>query len=145
MTEHISLQLYNFLRLMIYSIMHRRNHLDFPSERRLTPEAKDLICTLLPDVDDRLGSCGVDEIMVTFLIMIWNLLTFLILTLYLRRIILRLIHGLNTYSRTKSTTCSMQTRGEWGSFLVDTGNFVKYDDVWLHAFSTFVSAICNSI
>lgn len=42
--------------------VHWRNHLKFPRDSRLTPEAKDLISRLLCDVDNRLGSRGVDEI-----------------------------------------------------------------------------------
>ncbi|KAF9612585.1 hypothetical protein IFM89_002181 [Coptis chinensis] len=41
-------------------IVHWRNYLKFPEEARLTPEAKDLICRLLCDVDHRLG--GADQI-----------------------------------------------------------------------------------
>ncbi|KAK4432883.1 Serine/threonine-protein kinase-like [Sesamum alatum] len=43
-------------------IVHWRNHLRFPPEARLTPEAKDLIRSLLRDADNRLGSRGADEI-----------------------------------------------------------------------------------
>ncbi|XP_057766500.1 uncharacterized protein LOC130986962 [Salvia miltiorrhiza] len=43
-------------------IVHWRNHLRFPSDRRITPDAKDLICRLLCDVDNRLGTRGVEEI-----------------------------------------------------------------------------------
>ncbi|XXG42889.1 hypothetical protein AAC387_Pa01g3056 [Persea americana] len=43
-------------------IVHWRNHLKFPEESRLTPEAKDLICRLLCDVDHRLGTRGADQI-----------------------------------------------------------------------------------
>ncbi|KAL0333745.1 UNVERIFIED_CONTAM: Serine/threonine-protein kinase CBK1 [Sesamum angustifolium] len=43
-------------------IVHWRNHLRFPAEARLTPEAKDLIRSLLRDADTRLGSRGADEI-----------------------------------------------------------------------------------
>ncbi|KAK4415715.1 Serine/threonine-protein kinase CBK1 [Sesamum alatum] len=43
-------------------IVHWRNHLRFPNESRLTPQAKDLIRRLLRDADNRLGSHGVDEI-----------------------------------------------------------------------------------
>ncbi|XP_050219383.1 uncharacterized protein LOC126669859 [Mercurialis annua] len=43
-------------------IVHWRNHLKFPEEARLTPEAKDLICRLLCDVEKRLGTLGADQI-----------------------------------------------------------------------------------
>ncbi|KAK7259291.1 hypothetical protein RIF29_24894 [Crotalaria pallida] len=43
-------------------IVHWKNHLKFPEEARLTPEAKDLICGLLCDVQHRLGTRGADEI-----------------------------------------------------------------------------------
>ncbi|XP_058086892.1 uncharacterized protein LOC131233980 isoform X2 [Magnolia sinica] len=43
-------------------IVHWRNHLKFPEEPRLTPEAKDLIYRLLCDVNHRLGSGGADQI-----------------------------------------------------------------------------------
>ncbi|KAL7096005.1 hypothetical protein ACP275_10G057800 [Erythranthe tilingii] len=43
-------------------IVHWRNHLKFPMEARVTPEAKDLIRKLLRDVDNRIGSRGADEI-----------------------------------------------------------------------------------
>ncbi|PSS01995.1 Serine/threonine-protein kinase [Actinidia chinensis var. chinensis] len=43
-------------------IVHWRNHLKFPLEARLTPEAKDLICRLLCDVEHRLGTRGAEQI-----------------------------------------------------------------------------------
>ncbi|KAK6912839.1 Protein kinase domain [Dillenia turbinata] len=43
-------------------IVHWRNHLKFPEDSRLTPEAKNLICRLLCDVDNRLGTGGASEI-----------------------------------------------------------------------------------
>lgn len=43
-------------------IVHWRNHLKFPEEARLTPEAKDLICRLLCDVEHRLGTLGSEQI-----------------------------------------------------------------------------------
>ncbi|OIV99748.1 hypothetical protein TanjilG_26086 [Lupinus angustifolius] len=43
-------------------IVYWKNHLNFPEEARLTPEAKDLICRLLYDVEHRLGTRGADEI-----------------------------------------------------------------------------------
>ncbi|KAF5743068.1 serine/threonine-protein kinase CBK1-like isoform X1 [Tripterygium wilfordii] len=43
-------------------IVHWRNHLKFPEEARLTPEAKNLICRLLCDVEHRLGTLGADQI-----------------------------------------------------------------------------------
>lgn len=44
--------------------MHWKNHLKFPEEARLTPEAKDLISRMLSDVDHRLGTNGAAEIKV---------------------------------------------------------------------------------
>ncbi|KAL9314651.1 hypothetical protein ACSQ67_020103 [Phaseolus vulgaris] len=43
-------------------IVHWKNHLKFPEEARLTPEAKDLICRLLCGVSHRLGTNGAEEI-----------------------------------------------------------------------------------
>ncbi|KAJ9688074.1 hypothetical protein PVL29_014028 [Vitis rotundifolia] len=43
-------------------IVHWKNHLKFPEEARLTPEAKNLISRLLSDVDHRLGTNGAAEI-----------------------------------------------------------------------------------
>ncbi|WVZ21709.1 hypothetical protein V8G54_009031 [Vigna mungo] len=43
-------------------IVNWKNHLKFPEEARLTPEAKDLICRLLCGVSHRLGTNGADEI-----------------------------------------------------------------------------------
>ncbi|XP_024520500.1 serine/threonine-protein kinase tricorner isoform X2 [Selaginella moellendorffii] len=43
-------------------IVNWRTHLKFPQEARLSPEAKDLICRLLCDVEHRLGSRDTNEI-----------------------------------------------------------------------------------
>ncbi|KAJ4955910.1 hypothetical protein NE237_012693 [Protea cynaroides] len=43
-------------------IVNWRNHLKFPEEAKLSPEAKDLISKLLCNVDLRLGTKGADEI-----------------------------------------------------------------------------------
>ncbi|CAO2185988.1 unnamed protein product [Urochloa humidicola] len=43
-------------------IVHWRNHLKFPEDARLSNEARDLICRLLCDVDQRIGSSGADQI-----------------------------------------------------------------------------------
>ncbi|KAJ9183615.1 hypothetical protein P3X46_007440 [Hevea brasiliensis] len=43
-------------------IVHWRNHLRFSEDTRLSPEAKDLICRLLCDVDHRLGTGGAHQI-----------------------------------------------------------------------------------
>ncbi|KAM7513007.1 hypothetical protein LguiB_011882 [Lonicera macranthoides] len=43
-------------------IVHWKNHLRFPEDARLTPEAKDLICRLLCDVEHRLGTGGAEQI-----------------------------------------------------------------------------------
>lgn len=47
-------------------IVHWRNYLHFPEDARLTPEAKDLICRLLCDVEHRLGTGGAHQIKVKF-------------------------------------------------------------------------------
>ncbi|KAE9602471.1 putative protein kinase AGC-NDR family [Lupinus albus] len=43
-------------------IVYWKNHLNFPEEARLTPEAKNLICRLLCDPEHRLGTRGAEEI-----------------------------------------------------------------------------------
>ncbi|KAI4318041.1 hypothetical protein L6164_025851 [Bauhinia variegata] len=43
-------------------IVNWRTNLKFPEEAKLSPEAKDLICRLLCNVDQRLGTRGADEI-----------------------------------------------------------------------------------
>ncbi|KAF5726142.1 AGC (cAMP-dependent cGMP-dependent and protein kinase C) kinase family protein [Tripterygium wilfordii] len=43
-------------------IVHWRNQLKFPEDARLSPEAKDLICRLLCDVEHRLGTGGAHQI-----------------------------------------------------------------------------------
>jgi len=43
-------------------IVHWRNYLTFPENIRLSPEARHLICSLLCDVNNRLGSRGAHEI-----------------------------------------------------------------------------------
>jgi serine/threonine kinase 38 len=44
--------------------VHWKNHLKFPEEARLTPEAKDLMYRLLSGVPHRLGTRGAKEIKV---------------------------------------------------------------------------------
>uniref|UniRef100_A0A251SWF6 non-specific serine/threonine protein kinase n=1 Tax=Helianthus annuus TaxID=4232 RepID=A0A251SWF6_HELAN len=46
-------------------IVNWRTHLKFPEEAKLSPEAKDLICKLLCNVEKRLGTKGAHEIKVT--------------------------------------------------------------------------------
>ncbi|XP_044464545.1 serine/threonine-protein kinase 38-like isoform X1 [Mangifera indica] len=43
-------------------IVHWKNHLKFPEDARLTPEAKDLITRLLCDAEHRLGTLGASQI-----------------------------------------------------------------------------------
>ncbi|GMN53070.1 hypothetical protein TIFTF001_022209 [Ficus carica] len=43
-------------------IVHWKTHLKFPEEARLSPDAKDLICRLLCDVEHRLGTAGAYQI-----------------------------------------------------------------------------------
>lgn len=50
----------------VCQIVHWKNHLKFPEEVRLSPEAKDLISRLLCDVEHRLGTGGSDQIKVLF-------------------------------------------------------------------------------
>ncbi|KAL3655734.1 hypothetical protein CASFOL_000130 [Castilleja foliolosa] len=45
-----------------WKIVHWRNHLKFPEDTKLSPEAKYLICRLLCDVEHRLGSGGAGQI-----------------------------------------------------------------------------------
>lgn len=52
--------------LHVLQIVNWRTYLKFPDEAKLTPEAKDLICRLLCDVDHRLGCRGGDDIKVNF-------------------------------------------------------------------------------
>eukprot|EP00252_Welwitschia_mirabilis_P004484 TRINITY_DN14816_c0_g1_i1.p1 TRINITY_DN14816_c0_g1~~TRINITY_DN14816_c0_g1_i1.p1 ORF type:complete len:545 (+),score=115.30 TRINITY_DN14816_c0_g1_i1:451-2085(+) len=49
-------------RMTCRKIISWKTCLRFPEEPKISPEAKDLICRLLCDVDQRLGSRGVDEI-----------------------------------------------------------------------------------
>lgn len=54
-----------FLPLSVeLQIVHWRNHLRFPEDTMLSPEAKDLIYRLLCDVEHRLGTGGPDQIKV---------------------------------------------------------------------------------
>lgn len=50
--------------LTLLQIVNWRTHLKFPEEAKLSPEAKDLICKLLCNVEQRLGTRGADEIKV---------------------------------------------------------------------------------
>lgn len=49
-------------------IVNWKNYLKFPDEARLSPEAKDMICRLLCDVDNRLGGRGGDDIKVSLIV-----------------------------------------------------------------------------
>jgi len=48
----------------LLQIVNWRTHLKFPEEAKLSPEAKDLICKLLCNVEQRLGTKGAHEIKV---------------------------------------------------------------------------------
>lgn len=50
--------------LLSIQIVNWRNHLKFPEEAKLSAETKDLICKLLCNVEQRLGTKGADEIKV---------------------------------------------------------------------------------
>lgn len=57
--------LFTMYLLLYIQIVNWRHHLKFPDEARLSREAKDLICKLLCNVEQRLGTKGADEIKVT--------------------------------------------------------------------------------
>ncbi|CAN0918538.1 Serine/threonine-protein kinase CBK1 [Linum grandiflorum] len=50
--------------LYCFQIVYWRNHLKFPEEARLSPDAKDLVCRLLCGVENRLGTGGAHQIKV---------------------------------------------------------------------------------
>ena len=50
--------------ILLIQIVNWRTHLKFPEEAKLSPEAKDLICKLLCNVEKRLGTKGAYEIKV---------------------------------------------------------------------------------
>lgn len=50
--------------VLLLQIVNWRTHLKFPEEAKISPEAKDLICKLLCNVEQRLGTRGADEIKV---------------------------------------------------------------------------------
>lgn len=52
----------------VFQIVHWRNYLQFPEDARLSPEARDLICRLLCDVNHRLGAGGADQIKVNIML-----------------------------------------------------------------------------
>lgn len=83
-------------------IVHWKNHLRFPDEARLSPEAKDLISRLLCDVQHRLGSHGAEQIKAHpwFKDILWNKL----------------------YSM--EAAYKPEVNGE-----LDTQNFMKFDEV----------------
>ncbi|XP_027339657.1 serine/threonine-protein kinase tricorner-like [Abrus precatorius] len=85
-------------------IVYWKNHLKFPEEARLTPEAKDLICRLLCGVPQRLGTRGADEIKAHpwFKDVVWDKL-----------------YGMEAAFKP-------QVNGE-----LDTQNFMKFDEVEL--------------
>lgn len=49
----------------VVQIVNWRNHLKFPEEVKLSAEAKDLICRLLCNVEQRIGTRGAYEIKVS--------------------------------------------------------------------------------
>lgn len=126
----------------VCQIVHWRNHLRFPPEARLTPEAKDLICRFLCDAENRLGSRGTDGIKVFFL-----------------------YHtALNWDNHIPQTQCSSSQAHPWFKGInwdilyemeaaykpevngeLDTQNFMKYDEVasWMFhiVFRTYVCCI----
>lgn len=51
--------------ILSMQIVNWRTHLKFPEEAKLSAEAKDLICKLLCNVEQRLGTKGAYEIKVS--------------------------------------------------------------------------------
>lgn len=60
--------------LLFVQIVNWRTHLKFPEEAKLSLEAKDLICKLLCNVEQRLGTRGADEIKVLWFVSGSNIL-----------------------------------------------------------------------
>lgn len=56
----------NLTLILEHQIVNWRTCLKFPEEPKLSDDARDLICRLLCDVENRLGTRGVDEIKVVF-------------------------------------------------------------------------------
>lgn len=56
----------NLTVILEHQIVNWRTCLKFPEEPKLSDDARDLICRLLCDVENRLGTRGVDEIKVVF-------------------------------------------------------------------------------
>lgn len=111
-------------------IVHWRNHLKFPEESRLTPEAKDLICRLLCDVDHRLGTRGADQIKVchSFYCSIWP---YNFLRLYVTLISIYVLQSHPWFKDVvwdklyeMDAAFKPEVNGE-----LDTQNFMKFDDV----------------
>ncbi|KAL0338928.1 UNVERIFIED_CONTAM: Serine/threonine-protein kinase-like [Sesamum angustifolium] len=99
-------------------IVHWRNHLRFPSESRLTPQAKDLIRRLLRDAGNRLGSHGADEIKADpwFKDIEWDKL-----------------YEIEAAYRP-------EVNGE-----LDTQNFMKYDELWTCPFGLEMTSLQGPI
>lgn len=64
----------NLCTLFFMQIVNWRTHLKFPEEAKLSLEAKDLICKLLCNVEQRLGTRGADEIKVLLFVSGLNIL-----------------------------------------------------------------------
>lgn len=111
--------------------MHWRNHLKFPNQPRVTPEAKDLIRRLLRDVNDRLGSRGSDEIKVMLLTTLSYLRNNLIPQLPLRY--LQRHPWFKDVKWDKLYDMEAAYKPEVNGEL-DTQNFMKYDEVDSHIF-----------
>lgn len=83
--------------ILSMQIVNWRTHLKFPEEAKLSAEAKDLICKLLCNVEQRLGTKGAYEIKVSmhhnslsFCSSVWKKLTLVFL--------FRHTHGLKGYN-----------------------------------------------
>lgn len=128
-------------------IVHWRNHLKFPEDAKISPDAKDLICRLLCDVEHRLGSGGADQIKARSPLTHphacphnYPILFFLLKPRYLVLLMLLPSTSLQAHPWFKDIEwdklyeMDAAFKPEVNSEL-DTQNFLKFDEVWWFSWS----------